>query len=69
MNQHHHRRRKDIERTLFEKLVRQTGEKVSGRNQGLYFFTPSAELLSFSNTLSSEHARRLGGCSAGLDDL
>lgn len=59
VNQHHHRRRKDVERTLFEKLVRQTGEKVSGYNQGLYFFTPSAELLSFSNTVSGEHAWKL----------
>ena len=59
VNQHHHRRRKDLERTLFAKLVHQTGEKVSGRNQGLYFFTPSAELLSFSNTISGGHAWKL----------
>ncbi len=59
VNQHHHRRRKDLEYDLFEKLVEQTGEKVSGYNQGLYFFTPSAELLSFSNTVSGEHAWKL----------
>ena len=59
VNQHHHRRRKDLEYDLFEKLVEQTGEKVSGRNQGLYFFTPSAELLSFSNTVNGEHAWKL----------
>lgn len=59
VNQHHHRRRKDLEYALFEKLVEQTGEKVSGYNQGLYFFSPSAELLSFSNTLSGEHAWKL----------
>ncbi len=39
VNQHHHRRRKDVESVLFEKLVLQTGEEVSGYNQGLYFFT------------------------------
>lgn len=59
VNQHHHRRRKDLEYDLFAKLVEQTGEKVSGYNQGLYFFTPSAELLSFSNTVSGEHAWKL----------
>ena len=59
VNQHHHRRRKDLEYDLFEKLVEQTGEKVSGYNQGLYFFTPSVELLSFSNTVSGEHAWKL----------
>lgn len=59
VNQHHHRRRKDLEYELFAKLVKQTGEKVSGYNQGLYFFTPSAELLSFSNTVSGEHAWKL----------
>lgn len=59
VNQHHHRRRKDLEYGLFEKLVGQTGEKVSGYNQGLYFFTPSAELLSFSNTVSGDHAWKL----------
>ena len=59
VNQHHHRRRKDLEYELFEKLVEQTGEKVSGYNQGLYFFSPSAELLSFSNTVSGEHAWKL----------
>lgn len=59
VNQHHHRRRKDLEYDLFAKLVEQTGEKVSGYNQGLYFFTPSAELLAFSNTVSGEHAWRL----------
>ena len=35
VNQHYHRRRKDLEYELFEKLVEQTGEKVSGYNQGL----------------------------------
>ena len=40
-------------------LVKQTGEKVSGYNQGFYFFTPSAGLLSFSNTVSGEHAWKL----------
>jgi hypothetical protein len=59
VNQHHHRRRKDLEYDLFARLVVQTGEKVSGYNQGLYFFTPSAELLSFSNTVSGEHAWKL----------
>lgn len=59
VNQHHHRRRKDLEYDLFEKLVEQTGEKVSGYNQGLYFFTPSAVLLSFSNTVSREDAWKL----------
>jgi hypothetical protein len=59
VNQHHHRRRQDLEYDLFEKLVKQTGEKMSGYNQGLYFFTPSAELLSFSNTVSGEHAWKL----------
>lgn len=59
VNQHYHRRRKDLEYDLFAKLVEQTGEKVSGYNQGLYFFTPSAELLSFSNTVSGEHAWKL----------
>ena len=59
VNQHHHRRRKDLEYDLFAKLVEQTGEKVSGYNQGLYFFSPSAELLSFSNTVSGKHAWRL----------
>jgi hypothetical protein len=59
VNQHHHRRRKDLEYELFARLVKQTGEKVSGYNQGLYFFTPSAELLSFSNTVSGEHAWKL----------
>ena len=59
VNQHHHRRRKDLEYDLFEKLVEQTGEKVSGYNQGLYFFTPSAELLSFSNTVSGDRAWKL----------
>lgn len=56
VNQHHHRRRKDVESVLFEKLVRQTGEKVSGYNQGFYFFTPSTELLSFSNTVNGAQA-------------
>mgnify|MGYP007073181744 FL=1 len=59
VNQHHHRRRKDLEYDLFEKLVEQTGEKVSGYNQGLYFFTPSGRLLSFSNTVSGDHAWKL----------
>lgn len=59
VNQHHHRRRKDLEYDLFAKLVKQTGEMVSGYNQGLYFFTPSADLLSFSNTVSGEHAWKL----------
>jgi hypothetical protein len=59
VNQHHHRRRKDLEYDLFARLVEQTGEKVSGYNQGLYFFTPAAELLSFSNTVSGEHAWKL----------
>lgn len=59
VNQHHHRRRKDLEYDLFAKLVEQTGEKVSGYNQALYFFTPSAELLSFSNTVSGDHAWKL----------
>ena len=59
VNQHHHRRRKDLEYDLFAKLVEQTGEKVNGYNQGLYFFTPSAELLSFSNTVSGEQAWKL----------
>ncbi|MFT7643993.1 MAG: hypothetical protein ACI9G1_005759 [Pirellulaceae bacterium] len=59
VNQHHHRRRKDVEYDLFEKLIEQTGEKVSGYNQGLYFFTPAAELLSFSNTVSGEQAWKL----------
>ena len=59
INQHHHRRRKDLEYDLFAKLVQQTGEQVSGYNQGLYFFTPAAELLSFSNTVSGEHAGKL----------
>ncbi len=59
VNQHHHRRRKDVEYVLFEKLVRQTGEKVSGYNQGLYFFTPSAELLSYSNTVRGDAAWKL----------
>lgn len=59
VNQHHHRRRRDLEKDLFAKLVKQTGEKVSGYNQGLYFFTPSAELLSFSNTVSGERAWKL----------
>jgi hypothetical protein len=59
VDQHHHRRRKDLEYDLFAKLVEQTGEKVSGYNQGFYFFTPSAELLSFSNTVSGEHAWKL----------
>lgn len=59
VNQHHHRRRKDLEYGLFKKLVGQTGEKVSGYNQGLYFFTPSAKLLSFSNTVSGDQAWKL----------
>lgn len=59
VNQHHHRRRKDLEYDLFAKLVEQTGEKVSGYNQGLYFFTPSAELLSFSNTVNGDQAWKL----------
>jgi len=59
VNQHHHRRRKDLEYDLFARLVKQTGEKVSGYNQGLYYFTPSAELLSFSNTVNGEHAWKL----------
>jgi len=59
VNQHYHRRRKDLEYDLFARLVEQTGEKVSGYNQGLYFFTPSADLLSFSNTVSGQHAWKL----------
>lgn len=59
VNQHHHRRRKDLEYDLFAKLVKQTGEQVSGYNQGLYFFTPSAKLLSFSNTVNGDHAWKL----------
>jgi hypothetical protein len=59
VNQHHHRRRKDLEYDLFARLVKQTGEEVNGYNQGLYFFTPSAELLSFSNTVSGEQAWKL----------
>ena len=59
VNQHHHRRRKDLEREIFAKLVHQTGEKVNGYNQGLYFFTPDAKLLSFSNTVSGKHAWKL----------
>jgi hypothetical protein len=59
VNQHHHRRRKDLEYDLFARLIEQTGEKVNGYNQGLYFFTPSADLLSFSNTVSGEHAWKL----------
>ena len=59
VNQHHHRRRKDLESELFAKLVEQTGEKTNGFNQGLYFFTPSVDLLSFANTVSGEHAWKL----------
>lgn len=59
VNQHHHRRRKDLEYDLFAKLVEQTGEEVSGYNQGLYFFTPAADLLSFANTVDGDQARKL----------
>ncbi len=59
VNQHHHRRRNDLEYDLFAKLVKQTGENVTGYNQGLYFFSPSAELLSFSNTVSGKAAWKL----------
>jgi hypothetical protein len=59
VNQHHHRRRKDLEYDIFARLVRQTGEEVNGYNQGLYFFTPAAELLAHSNTVSGEQAWRL----------
>jgi hypothetical protein len=59
VNQHHHRRRADLEREIFARLVQQTGEEVNGTNQGLYFFTPAAELLSFSNTVDGAHALRL----------
>jgi hypothetical protein len=59
VNQHHHRRRRDLEYDLFARLVEQTGEKVNGYNQGLYFFTPAARLLSFSNTVSGDQAWKL----------
>ncbi len=59
VDQHDHRRRKDAEGELFEKVLAQAGRGLDGYSQGFYIFTPGGKLLEFSNTTSGEHVKRM----------
>ncbi len=59
IDQHIHRRLKDEEGKLFARVLKQAGEGLDGRSQGVYIFSPSAELLAHSNTTEAKHVKQL----------
>ena len=59
VDQHIHRRLKDEEGQLFAKVLRQAGQGLDGRSQGVFCFTPDGTLLTFANVVDAEPALRL----------
>jgi hypothetical protein len=59
VDQHIHRRLKDDEGQLFAKVLRQAGQGLDGRSQGVFCFTPDGTLLTFANVVDAEPALRL----------
>ncbi len=59
VDQHIHRRLQDEEGQLFAKVLRQAGQGLDGRSQGIFCFTPEGTLLTFANVVDAEPALRL----------
>lgn len=59
VDQHVHRRLQNDEGQLFASVLKQAGRNLGGRSQGVYIFDPAGKLLSFSNTASAAHVRKL----------
>jgi hypothetical protein len=59
IDQHVHRRLDDEEGRWFAKILRQAGQGLEGRSQGVYIFSPDGTLLAFRNVTDADSVKRL----------